>query len=98
MVHAIILYPLYSIRAVGIVAVLGEGHSRGVDSTVHGVVIGPSSIDVGSGIGIVVRLDIWCNLCPGIEVWLAYPWGRVCEGLRRGRTSEEQGEDGEPYN
>lgn len=63
----------------------------------EGVVIGSGGVNVRSCISFIVRFDVRCNLCPGIEVRLAYSRGGVCEGLRGGGTSEEQGEDREPY-
>ena len=70
--------------------------ARRDDLLVDGVVVWARQVDVWRGIRVVVGLDMGGDGAFELEVGLADARGGVVAGVERGRTSEEDGEDGIP--
>lgn len=71
-----------------------QGGSNGL--LVDDMVVGSREVDVGSGVGGIVRFDVRRNGLLDLEVGLANARRRLVAFLERGGAAEEDGEDGVP--
>jgi len=76
-----------------LVALLSVIHGRRVNLSIEGLDIGTCLVNIRSGVGIIVGFDVWREICPDIEIWLADFRRVLCEVVDGGRTTEKSSND-----